>query len=236
MALIRIDKLLADAGKGTRSEIRALLKRGQVCVDGETVKSADFKLDPQKSGVTLSGVPVEYKKHRYIMMNKPAGYVSATEDNFDKTVIELLDEDDRKRALYPAGRLDKDTEGLLILTDDGDFCHRIISPKEKVEKIYYAKISAPLTEKDVAAFRSGIRLRDGYLCKSASLELLEDNAVLVTLTEGKYHQVRRMLASRGVQVEYLKRIKIGGLKLDESISPGGYRDLTMGEIDSIFNQ
>ncbi len=231
MPMIRLDKLLTDAGLATRSEARRMIAGGRATVDGSAVTSPDTKLDPEAAEVKLDGVPVCTRKLRYFMLNKPDGVVSATEDATEKTVLDLLPKELRRLGLFPAGRLDKDTTGLLILTNDGALCHEATSPKHHVDKVYEFTADGMLDEADIAAFAGGIVLQDGTVCRPA--RLAPDPADLsrgtVTLSEGKYHQVKRMLASRGAHVLTLKRISIGGLALDPALAHGQVRELTAEE-------
>ena len=234
MALQRLDKLIASTGRYSRREVKLLIKEGRVLVDGYCAKSAEDKVDGAVSVIEVDGEDIGYRKYTYIMLHKPAGVLTATEDSRQKTVMDLLSPELRRRDLSPVGRLDKDTEGLLLITNDGELTHRLLAPKSHVDKVYYAELSAPLQEKDCAAFESGITLADGYQCMSAGLTLLEDGRkVLITLREGKFHQVKRMTASRGAEVLYLKRLSMGPLRLDETLEKGEYRFLTDEEIRSI---
>ncbi len=235
MPLIRLDKYLADLGLGSRKELKELIRRGRVTVDGTALRRPEQKLDPEKSSVCLDGAALHYQKHHYYMMDKPAGVLTATEDARQKTVLDLLDPRLRRMGLFPVGRLDKDTSGLLLLTDDGDFAHRLLSPKSGVEKLYYARVEGNPSAEDVDAFRRGLVLRDGTACRSAGLELIGPGECLVTVTEGKYHQVKRMLASRGTPVLALRRLKIGRLELDGALGPGGIRALTEEDLCRLFN-
>lgn len=233
MALLRLDKIVSSTGEYSRTDAKRLIKSGNVSVNGRTVYIADEKFDPETDRITVKGEEIGYKKHTYIMMNKPSGVLSATEDGRDRTVLDIMEPKYRRLGLFPAGRLDKDTEGLLILTDDGDFCHNVISPVKKVRKVYYAEIVGQLDHKCVEAFREGIELSDGYKCRPAELEILTDrgkNACLVTVEEGKFHQVKRMINACNCTVLYLKRLKIGGLALDESLGAGEYRELSDNEV------
>ena len=235
--LIRLDRLLSQAGECSRSEAARLIRGGEVLVDGAPARSGAEKIDPENSVVTLRGRTVRFSNRVCLMMNKPAGVLTATEDRDQKTVLDLLKGPHARMRLFPVGRLDKDTEGLLLLTDDGELAHRVITPKRGVEKVYYAETDGALAREDAIAFAAGLELRDGTRCLPAKLELLETgerSAVLVTVREGKYHQVRRMLASRGAPVTKLKRLSVGGLRLDDSIAPGEYRELSEDEISSIF--
>lgn len=234
MPLIRLDKLLADMGIGSRKDIREIIKSGRVYVDGKCVLVPDLKLDTYKSKINLDGKEIEYSKFHYYMMNKPSGIVTATEDGKQRTVLDIVTPEMRRMDLFPVGRLDKDTSGLLLLTNDGDFAHRVISPKSCIEKVYLAKVQNEINTEDVRAFQQGLILGDGTKCLPAKLDKLENRFCLVAVMEGKYHQVKRMLASRGKPVVELKRLSIGGLKLDESLEAGGFRELTQQELDSIF--
>lgn len=232
MSLMRLDKILSSTGEYTRSEAKSLIKSGAVMIGERVAKSGDEKIDPEIVVVAVNGKRIGYTEHHYLMMNKPGGYLSATEDSHDKTVLDLLEHKYKNLKLFPAGRLDKDTEGLLILTDDGDFCHNVISPSKKVPKVYYAEIIGQLAESDVTKFREGIVLGDGYKCRPAELEIISDesgNKCLVTVEEGKFHQVKRMIAACNCQVAYLKRLKIGRLALDENLALGEYREITIDE-------
>ena len=233
---VRLDKVLSDSGVCTRREAGRLIRRGVVLVDGTAARSGAEKINPEKVRVTCDGKPVIYVKFRYLIMNKPAGVVSATMDAEEKTVLDLLDEPLPHQNLRPAGRLDKDAEGLLVLTNDGAFVHKIISPKHEIEKTYYVETDGGLSDSDCAAFESGITLKDGYCCLPARLEIIrseESSAAFVFVREGKYHQVKRMLASLGKPVTYLKRTAIGGLILDPDLSAGQCREMTDAERELI---
>jgi len=234
MAQMRLDKFLADMGIATRKELKQIIKSGRVCVNGAAVTQPEMKLDAEKSAVTLDGRALSYTRYHYYMMDKPAGILSVTEDKKQETVLSLVTPEMRRMGLFPVGRLDKDTSGLLLLTDDGDFAHRVISPKSGVQKLYYARVDGKLDDADIAAFAEGIVLKDGTRCLSAKLELTGENECLVTVMEGKYHQVRRMLASRGAPVIELRRLSIGALKLDESLGAGGFRELDQTEIQLVY--
>ncbi len=225
----RLDKFLADAGLGTRSQVKILLRAGRITVDGKTVTDGGMKIHTQQ--VCLDGETVGAARRIVVMLNKPAGFVTATEDPVEKTVMELLPEALRRR-VKPVGRLDKATEGLLLFTDDGDLLHRLISPKKEVPKIYYARHEGQATAEDIEAFRQGLTLRDGTVCRSAKLEILGPGECLVTVCEGKYHQVRRMLASRGMPVEYLERRQEGMICLGD-LPRGQIRPLTDAEIEAL---
>lgn len=236
MAFYRLDKIVASSTNLSRKEVKLLVNRGEIWVDGMPAHSADGKYDPEAVHISIKGEPLTFQKKYYFMMNKPAGVVSSTEDRKDRTVLELLSEKDSHLKLFPAGRLDKDAEGLLLLTDDGDFCHSVISPGKKVEKRYYVEVDREITSEDAAKFQKGIELKD-FKCMPATLEILDNKdgkSAYVTICEGKYHQVKRMFASCGKNVQYLKRIAIGKLALDEFLDGGAYRPLTEQEIKSIF--
>lgn len=230
----RLDKILSNLGYGTRKEIKQVVRKGFVEVNGEIVKDSGMQVDPEEDKISINGEEIYYRKYIYLMMNKPAGIVSATFDNKDETVIDLLEIDHQVFNPFPVGRLDKDTVGLLFLTNDGELNHRLISPKWKVDKVYYAKINARVTDKDVKRFKEGITLDDGYVCKEAILEILstsdEESEVKITIQEGKFHQVKRMFEAVNKKVTYLKRIEFGTIKLDEDLEEGEYRELTEEEI------
>ncbi|NLZ35105.1 MAG: rRNA pseudouridine synthase [Clostridiales bacterium] len=230
----RLDKILSNLGYGTRKEIKQVVRKGFVEVNGEIVKDSGMQVNPEEDKISINGEEIYYRKYIYLMMNKPAGIVSATFDNKDETVIDLLEIDHQVFNPFPVGRLDKDTVGLLFLTNDGELNHRLISPKWKVDKVYYAKINARVTDKDVKRFKEGITLDDGYVCKEAILEILstsdEESEVKITIQEGKFHQVKRMFEAVNKKVTYLKRIEFGTIKLDEDLEEGEYRELTEEEI------
>lgn len=234
MPLMRLDKLLSELGVASRKELRQIIKSGRVLVNGAAVNAPEHKLDPERDTVVLDGKPLSYVKFRYFMLDKPPGVLSATEDRRQKTVLDLLPPELRALELFPVGRLDKDTSGLLLLTNDGDFAHRVISPKSEVEKLYYAKVDGVPDENDAAAFAEGIVLGDGTECLPAKLELLGGGECLVTVMEGKYHQVKRMLASRGKPVLELRRLAVGGLALDAASEPGQWRELGEDDLCSVF--
>ena len=225
----RLDKYLCDSGVGTRSQVKPIIKAGRVTVDGAVIRDSAMKFDPQKQTVCLDGQPLGGKRRVVAMLNKPAGYVTATEDRTEKTVMELLPQQLLAQDVKPVGRLDKATEGLLLFTNDGDLLHRLISPGKEVPKVYYAQHEGQTTPEDVEAFREGITLRDGTVCRSALLESLGCGESLITVCEGKYHQVRRMMASRGMHVTYLERRAEGKLTLGE-LPRGATRELTEEEI------
>lgn len=228
----RLDKFLSSQGAGTRSQVKNILKAGRVTVDGVPEGDGSRKIDPQSQTIALDGEPL-YKVDRVVLMlNKPAGFVTATEDSREKTVMELLPKEYAHRKLRPVGRLDKATEGLLLFTDDGDLLHRLISPRGEVPKVYYARHEGTAGEKDVEAFRGGLTLGDGTRCLPALLEPLGPGESRITLREGKYHQVRRMMASRGMTVLYLQRLQEGSLTLGD-LPRGGVRLLTEEEVAAL---
>lgn len=223
----RLDKFLCDSGAGTRSQVKGILKAGRITVDGMAVRDPGRKVDPAAQEIALDGERLGGKRRIVVMLHKPAGYVTATEDLREKTVMELIPKN--YRDVKPVGRLDKETEGLLLFTNDGDLLHRLISPKKGVPKIYYAQHEGIAGEEDSAAFREGITLRDGTKCLPASLEPLGPGESRITVTEGKYHQVRRMMASRGMTVTYLRREAEGPLSL-QNLPKGAVRELSESEI------
>jgi 16S rRNA pseudouridine516 synthase len=231
----RLDKVLSNLGYGSRKEVKTLVKSGKVQIDGVKVKDSSMQLDPEKSEISVSGEKVKYRKYIYLLMNKPDGVVSATFDNYDETVIDLLEEEFKVFEPFPVGRLDKDTVGLLLITNDGEMNHKLISPKWHVDKVYYAEIDKKVDESDIEAFEKGVLLDDGYKCMPAKLEILkssEDGSeVQVTIQEGKFHQVKRMFNSVGKNVVYLKRISFGALTLPEDLEEGQYRELSENEIE-----
>ena len=229
----RLDKFLCDCGAGTRSQVKMLLKAGRVLLDGKPEKDGSRKIDPKTQQVKLDGTVMGAVGTVVIMLHKPAGYVTATEDRTEKTVMELLPEPYNKMDLKPVGRLDKETEGLLLFTNDGNLLHNLISPKKQIPKVYYARHEGQATEEDVAAFAAGLTLKDGTVCLSAKLESLGAGESQITLCEGKYHQVRRMMASRGMHVLYLQRVAEGSLTLGE-LPRGQVRPLTQEEIGGLL--
>lgn len=228
----RLDKFLCDSGVGTRSQVKLILKAGRVQVDGKVEKDNSRKVDPAAQTITLDGEVLGGKRRVVVMLNKPEGYVTATEDKIDRTVMELLPEEMRHLDLKPVGRLDKATEGLLLFTNDGDLLHRLISPKKEVPKVYYARHEGTAGEEDVKAFAEGLTLRDGLECLPAKLQPLGPGESLITVCEGKYHQVRRMMASRNMTVLYLERRKEGDLELG-NLPRGAVRELTKEEISAL---
>ena len=234
---MRIDKLLSDMGLATRSEARAACKSGQLTVDGVPVKDSSSHVDPDKQRIVFRGREISYRRYTYVMLNKPEGYVSATEDSKLPVVTELLDDELRRMELFPVGRLDRDTTGLMILTNNGPLAHRVLSPKHHVPKVYRFTAAEPMREGVEDEFRDGVTLADGYECKSALIELDADRmGGFITLTEGKYHQIKRMVASTHNRVVTLERISFGGIELDGSLARGEYRMLTGDEISLLEKQ
>lgn len=232
---MRIDKILSNMGVGSRKEVKAYLKNGFVQINGVTVTKATVQVDPDIDKITFKNKDLIYEQYTYIMMNKPQGYISATEGYNQETVIDLLDDSLKNRGLFPAGRLDKDTEGLIFLTNDGRLAHNLLSPKKKVDKKYFAIVDKDLEENDVYAFEKGIYLKDDkYMTKPGKLVILSKNTCHVIISEGKYHQVKRMLSTLGKNVTYLKRLEIGPLLLDKDLKLGEYRKLTPNELNELF--
>lgn len=231
---MRLDKLLNDAGLGSRKELKKLIKSGRVTLNGSAAVRPETQVEPGTDRVCLDGEQIRYSRFHYYMIDKPTGVLTATRDTKQKTVLDLLPERLRRMGLFPVGRLDKDTSGLLLLTDDGDFAHRVISPKFCVEKMYYSKVEGELGQNDAEAFAQGLILRDGTRCLPAKLELLSRDECYVTVREGKYHQVRRMLASRGTPVLELRRLMVGGLSLDGDSVPGKIRELGENDLCIVF--
>lgn len=235
--MMRLDKYLAEMGVGTRQEVKKQIRQGKAAVNGTVVKAADTKIDETSDEVTISGRNISYVSYEYYMLNKPAGVVSATEDRRDTTVIDLIKEKKRKD-LFPVGRLDKDTEGLLLITNDGDLAHRLLAPKKHVDKVYYAKIDGMVTEEDVKRFAEGIDVgaEEEEMTRPAKLDIMksaEESEIRLTIHEGKFHQVKRMFLAVGKEVTYLKRERMGTLCLDENLKPGEYRLLTEEEIENV---
>lgn len=230
----RLDKLLAGTGKWSRREVKALVRQGLVRVDGRLAASAEDKLDPAAAIITVAGETISLCRFTYVMLHKPASVLTATEDRKQPTVLDLLPPELRRIGLAPVGRLDKDTEGLLLLTNNGELAHRLLSPKYHVEKRYFARVDGELSAADAEAFARGMTLGDGLECLPAGLEVLPDRVCIVTLREGKFHQVKRMLAARGAPVLYLKRLSMGPLTLDDSLAAGAYRLLRAEEISALY--
>lgn len=233
--MTRLDKFICDNSGYSRSQIKKLIQKGGVCVNSVPVRASDLKIDPENDSVSVLGEKIEYRKFVYLMLNKPEGYVSATEDRSEKTVLDLVGDELSHRALFPAGRLDKDTVGFVLLTDDGDFAHRILSPKKHVPKTYIAKTDKPCDDGVVRAFEEGARLADGTVCLKAELRFLNEEKTLceVVICEGMYHQIKRMFASCGRRVVSLERVKMGALPLDPTLKRGEYRELSSEELGLI---
>lgn len=233
----RIDRILSNIGYGTRKEVKELIKGGLVEIDGAVVKDPGQKAEADSQEIKVGGKRLFYKDYIYIMMNKPKGVISATEDSRERTVIDLLSDEFKVFDPFPVGRLDKDTEGLLLLTNDGQLSHRLLSPKKHVPKTYRAKVAGRVSDSDVEAFSRGVILEDGYKTMASELEILERGSISfveVTICEGKFHQVKRMFQAVGKEVIYLKRISMGELKLDEALAPGAYRELSEVERKMLF--
>ena len=238
MAKIRLDKFIANGGVYTRSQAKKLIHTKKVAVNGDIVTDEGFKVDETCEDITVNGINVTAEKYIYIMLNKPAGVISATEDKMQKTVLDLISPEDSRNGLAPVGRLDIDTEGLLILTNDGAFAHDTLSPKKHVSKLYYALVTGyTYSEESKARFLNGIVLTDGYICKSAVLTLVENRkdctAVTLEITEGKFHQVKKMFETEGGKVIYLKRLSFGDIKLDDTLKSGEYRRLNEKEMQFV---
>lgn len=232
----RIDKILSNLGYGSRSELKKLCKSGLVKVNGKVINNPGVQVDVENDEILFDGEKVVYKEFIYLMLNKPDGYISATFDKRDPIVLDLIDKEALIFEPFPVGRLDKDTEGLLVLTNDGQLAHRVLSPKKHVPKTYYAKVEGVVTEEDVKAFAEGVILDDGYETMPAELEILKSDEISeieLTIHEGKFHQVKRMFESVGKKVVYLKRLSMGKLKLDEGLALGEYRELTEEEVKMI---
>lgn len=234
---MRLDKFFAHMGFGTRREVKGLIKSKAIQVNEVVVKDSSMHINEHEDHVSVYGEKIEYKEFIYLMMNKPAGVISATEDSRDQTVIDLLDEEVSHFQPYPVGRLDKDTVGLLLLTNDGALTHRLLSPNKDVSKVYFAEVEGIVDELDIQAFSEGVILDDGYKTKPAILTILSSGPVSeieLSITEGKFHQVKRMFEAVGKKVVYLKRLSMGALKLDESIKEGNYRELTKEELEALL--
>ena len=233
---MRLDKFISSTTTLSRAEAKKIIKKG-ILINDILIKSPDYKVDEINDQVILDGKRLVYQKYVYIMMNKPQDTISATEDAIEKTVVDILKEEDRIHKVFPVGRLDKDTEGLMLLTNDGELAHKLISPKKDVEKKYYVEVSGELKEEHLSIVEAGVILEDGYKCKPARLEILESSEnksrANIFITEGKFHQVKRMMKSIGATVTYLKRLSIGSLKLDENLKLGEYRYLTDDELNKL---
>lgn len=237
MSCIRLDKYLADAGEGTRSQVKEMVKRGRVKLNGIIVKKSDIKIDTDTDKVELDGITLDYSEFQYFMLHKPQGVVSATKDDLSKTVVDLITEN-KRRDLFPVGRLDKDTEGLLIITNDGILANSLLAPGKHIDKTYYAKIMGKVAEDTIERFAEGIDIGDDTLTAPARLEILSVafaeeyiSEIKVTITEGRYHQIKRMFSAVDMEVIYLKRLSMGPISLDENLYCGEYRRLTEEEIN-----
>lgn len=232
---LRLDKYLADMGIGTRSELKNWIRQGRVKLNGQICKQPESKVTPSLHEVCFDDKPISYSKYSYFMLHKPAGVVSATTDNINRTVLDLITEE-RKKDLFPVGRLDKDTEGLLLITNDGELAHELLSPRKHVDKVYYTKVRGKVTEQDVEAFLQGVDIKEEKLTLPAHMNILisdEISEVELTIQEGKFHQVKRMFEAVGKEVIYLKRLSMGPLLLDPDLNPGDYRPLTIEELEAL---
>ena len=233
---MRLDKFISTTTTLSRAEAKKVIKKG-ILINDKLIKTPDYKIDEFKDQVIVNGNRLVYQKYVYIMMNKPKDTVSATEDVIERTVVDILRDEDRIYKIFPVGRLDKDTEGLMLLTNDGELAHKLISPKKDVEKKYYVEVSGELKNEHLKIIKEGVILEDGYRCKPARLEILDssegNSKANIFITEGKFHQVKRMMKSLGTTVTYLKRLSIGSLKLDENLKLGEYRYLTDDELNKL---
>ena len=232
----RLDKVIASTGRWSRREVKALVRQGTVLVEGRPARSPEEKVDPETANIQVAGEHLTYRRYTWVMLNKPAGYLSATEDGRGPTVLDLLPPELGRQGLFPVGRLDKDTEGLLLLTNEGGLAHDLLSPRHHVDKVYRVRVQGRLTEEDCRAFAAGMTLPDGTALRPASLVILsagEESEGQVTLREGKFHQIKRMLAARGKPVVYLERVKMGNLPLDLALSRGSFRFLTENEVENL---
>lgn len=230
---LRLDKYLADMGLGTRSEVKQAVRKGRVQVNGQTVREPEYKTETETDQVWFNGQPAAYREYEYYMLNKPAGVISASEDPRERCVVDLI-ESRKRKDLFPVGRLDKDTEGLLLITNDGGLAHRLLSPKKHVDKVYYARVQGQVTQEDAELFRRGVDIGEKKQTLPAELRILnagEISEIELTIREGKFHQVKRMFHAAGKEVLYLKRLQMGPLRLDESLKPGEYRTLNTQELD-----
>lgn len=235
---IRLDKYIASMGYGTRKEVKTAVRKGSAKINGEVVNDPGFGV---KAGdvVVYKHKKILYSPYEYFMLNKPGGCITATEDKKQETVIDLLKDTEHRKDLFPVGRLDKDTEGLLLLTNDGDLCHSLLAPKKHVDKVYYARIEGRVTDEDAKAFAEGVIILEDYKTMPAKLDILvsdEQSEIEITIREGKYHQIKEMFKARGHEVVYLKRLSMGPLKLDEELPLGGYRKLTDTEIKALYER
>ena len=230
--MLRLDKFLCDRKIGSRSQVKEWIRQGMVTVDGQVVCRPETKIEEEKAQIRFQGEQLNYRKYIYVMLHKPAGVVSATKDSSCQTVTGLLKEAEYKD-LFPVGRLDKDTEGLLLMTNDGELAHGLLSPKKQVEKVYYCELEQPLSQEAINQLEEGIDIGEEKKTLPAKVELLRERCIHLTITEGKFHQVKRMLLAVGNQVVYLKRVRMGGLHLDPELLPGDYRELTLEEVEQL---
>ena len=233
MSSIRLDKYLSDMGVGSRRDVKSILKAGRVKVNGVTVTGPEAKIDTESDEVELDSKRIGYEEYRYYMLNKPAGVISATKDKLSDTVIEILKAENTKD-LFPVGRLDKDSEGLLIISNDGKFAHNVLSPAKHVDKTYYVRLDKKPDDDEVSKIENGIDIGDDKPCLPSKVKVISDDEAYITISEGRFHQVKRMFSAVGINVTYLKRISMGGLKLDESLAPGEYKKLSKEEINEVF--
>ena len=236
MAAQRLDKIIASTGRWSRREVKDLVRQGRVTVDGVPARSAEEKADPEQAVIAVNGEKLNWRRYTWVMLNKPAGYLSATEDGRGATVLDLLPQDLQRQGLFPVGRLDKDTEGLLLLTNQGGLAHDLLSPKKHVDKEYYVRVDGRLTGADCEAVKAGLRLNDGLVCQPAELVILPEGAgseAHITIREGKFHQIKRMMAYLGKPVTYLERVRMGNLTLDSALSRGNWRFLTAEEVNDL---
>ncbi len=229
MSMERIDKILSSQNIATRSEAKELIRKKKICVNGKIVLKPDEKCNPETAEISVDGKLISFKKYVYIMMNKPSGVLSASNDKYAKTVIDLLPKELQRKGLFPAGRLDKDTEGFILITDDGELAHKMLSPKSHVYKLYKAVVDKILTDEDVTAFKNGI---NEFL--PAEMKIIDEHTALVEICEGKFHQVKKMFQAVGANVTYLKRLRIGGVWLDETLEKGTFRELSPQELHELL--
>lgn len=232
--IIRLDKYLADMGLGTRSQVKDFIKKGKININGIVVKDGNLKVDSDKDIISFEGNPIVYEEFEYYMLNKPPGVISATSDRREKTVVDLI-ETKLRNDLFPIGRLDKDTEGLLLISNDGELSHRLLSPKRHVDKTYYVELDKPLSKEMADEVCQGVYIEAGVKSMPARLELIDEQRVYLTIQEGKFHQVKRMFHAVGCEVTYLKRMSMGPLRLDEGLRLGEYRRLTDEELRTLKN-
>ncbi|MCX2736449.1 pseudouridine synthase [Bacillus sp. AnS8] len=234
---MRLDKLLANSGFGSRKDVKKIVKAGAVMIDGEPAKDVKTHVDPEKQDITVYGEPADYREFIYVMMNKPQGVLSATEDSRQQTVVDLLTPEEQRFEPFPAGRLDKDTEGFLLLTNDGQLAHRLLSPKKHVPKTYEVRLTSPLSPEDIVHLERGVVIEGGYKTKPAAVEIItespDETVIHLTITEGKYHQVKLMAKAVGNEVAYLKRLSMGAVSLDPDLKPGEFRELTEEELKTL---